>query len=227
MFTLYTLQAQVHNVNIARMEREKDSYHHGNLRDALLAQAFVLIEKAGAEGFSLREAARMVGVSANAAYRHFPDKSGLLTAVAVAGFVRLAARMEKEKRKISADGTSKSELAVARFRALGIAYVEFALQHAEVFRVMFGVSGLCCFEDQLGQVPEPTPFSLLGAGLDELVAAGVLTAKHRQGAELKAWPVVHGFASLALEGAGPFRQAASRTAALHALIDFTLRGLGA
>ncbi len=212
---------------MAGMEREKDSYHHGNLRDALLAQAFDLVEKAGAEGFSLREAARLVGVSANAAYRHFPDKSGLLTAVAAAGFVRLAARMEKEKRKVSTDGSSKASLAVARFKALGIAYVEFALQHAEVFRVMFGVSGLCCFEDQLGQVPEPTPFSLLGKALDELVAVGVLAPIQREGAELKAWPVVHGFASLALEGAGPFRQRTQRTQALNALLDFALKGLGA
>lgn len=68
------------------MVLQRDGYHHGDLRNALVASAVRLIETSGTSSFSLREAAREVGVSANAAYRHFDDKSALMTAVAAFGF---------------------------------------------------------------------------------------------------------------------------------------------
>src|SRR5512142_3557657 len=73
----------------------KGGYHHGNLRNALLAAALKLVSTRGVEGFSLREAARVVGVSAAAAYRHFEDRSALLKALAHEGLARLALRMEE------------------------------------------------------------------------------------------------------------------------------------
>jgi AcrR family transcriptional regulator len=71
------------------VKRPKPHYHHGDLRNALIEQAVKLLEETGAESFSLREAARLVGVTANAAYRHFADKSDLLTAVAEVGLSRM------------------------------------------------------------------------------------------------------------------------------------------
>jgi len=67
------------------MQRRKPRYHHGDLRNALVAQAARLVETGGAENFSLREAARLEGVSAKAAYRHFADRSDLLAAALAAG----------------------------------------------------------------------------------------------------------------------------------------------
>jgi NAD(P)-dependent dehydrogenase (short-subunit alcohol dehydrogenase family) len=75
------------------MALQRDGYHHGDLRNALVASAVRLIETSGTSSFSLREAAREVGVSANAAYRHFDDKSALMTAVAAFGFRQLATQM--------------------------------------------------------------------------------------------------------------------------------------
>jgi AcrR family transcriptional regulator len=75
------------------MALQRDGYHHGDLRNALVASAVRLIEASGTSSFSLREAAREVGVSANAAYRHFDDKSALMTAVAAFGFRQLATQM--------------------------------------------------------------------------------------------------------------------------------------
>ena len=75
------------------MPRPRAPYHHGDLRNALVAAAAQMVERDGEERFSLREAARSVGVTANAAYRHFADRSALLTAVAASGFEELSRRM--------------------------------------------------------------------------------------------------------------------------------------
>jgi AcrR family transcriptional regulator len=96
------------------------TYHHGELRDSVLAAAGKLIEKEGLGGLSVREAARRAGVSHNAPYRHFPDRDALLAALAAEGFAIL---------KKSLDGKSGREL--------GEAYIRFALAHPERFRLMF------------------------------------------------------------------------------------------
>jgi len=75
------------------MRQPREAYHCGDLRNALVASAVRPIEAGGPGAFSLREAARKVSVSANAAYRHFEDKAALLNAVAAADLSRLAQRM--------------------------------------------------------------------------------------------------------------------------------------
>src|SRR5690242_16682619 len=113
----------------------KLGYHHGDLRNALVAATLKLVAKGGVEGFSLREAARAVGVSPAAAYRHFADRSALLKAVAHEGLARLAGTMEEAV--ASAPGAPGSPArAAAELRALGVAYVEFAVANASHFRVM-------------------------------------------------------------------------------------------
>ena len=96
------------------------TYHHGDLRAAVLAAAGKLIENEGLAGLSVREAARRAGVSHNAPYRHFPDRDALLAALAADGFVALEKAL---------DGKSGREL--------GEAYVRFALAHPQRFRLMF------------------------------------------------------------------------------------------
>src|SRR5436190_24145857 len=97
------------------------TYHHGNLRPALLAGAAKILEKEGVTALSLREAARRAGVSHNAPYRHFADRDALLAALAAEGFQMLGEAMRAH------DG-----------REMGEAYVRFALAHPERFRLMFG-----------------------------------------------------------------------------------------
>ncbi|MFM9014057.1 MAG: TetR/AcrR family transcriptional regulator, partial [Gemmatimonadota bacterium] len=113
------------------MTQPRDAYHHGDLRNALVASAVRLIESSGPGAFSLREAAREVGVSANAAYRHFDDKSALMAAVAADGFARLAARMRRAMDDASTRGADGPP-PVVRFKAVGRAYVEFAADHREL-----------------------------------------------------------------------------------------------
>ena len=97
------------------------SYHHGELRPALLQTAGEMLEEEGHAQLSLREVARRAGVSHNAPYRHFPDRERLLAALAAQGFQRLGEALGSRPR-----------------REMGEAYVEFALAHPQRFRLMFG-----------------------------------------------------------------------------------------
>ncbi len=201
------------------MKPRRDVYHHGDLRNALVASAVRLIETCGPGAFSLREAAREVGVSANAAYRHFDDKSALMAAVAAEGFARLAARMRR-----SIAGASLRRAAepapISRFKAVGRAYVGFAADHPAMFRVMFGEDGAAY---RCGETV--APWTLLAQSLDALVAGGFLRPERRPGAELNVWGVVHGFACLTLEGVGPAPRRRGRAAAVESLLQFAVVGL--
>jgi AcrR family transcriptional regulator len=209
-----------------RMRLEKRRYHHGDLRSALVEEGLRLVEAGGAESFSLREAARNVGVSANAAYRHFVDRSALLAAVAAAGFARLATRMKGAMD--AAEVRSTPATAVRRFKAVGRAYVEFALGSPTLFRLMFSAAGVAGVrQGSSDPTAGPTPLALLAEALDALVAAGVLARRGRSGAELKAWAAVHGFASLVLDGARPLPQGATQALELESILDFALTGLTA
>jgi AcrR family transcriptional regulator len=183
-----------------------------------------LIETSGTASFSLREAARDVGVSANAAYRHFDDKSALMTAVAAFGFGQLATQMVGAM-AIASTGGAKESTSVARFKAVGRAYVAFAVAHPELFRLMFGACGAECRKAGPGDDSAADPWSLLGKSLDALVADGLLATDQRPGAELKVWSVVHGFASLALDGLVAMPTAEDRAAALEGLLDLAVVGL--
>jgi AcrR family transcriptional regulator len=201
------------------MEHARTGYHHGDLRAALVTAARGLLV-AGGEGFSLREAARLVGVSANAAYRHFDDKAALLTAVAADGFSRLAQEMTVavasptsasaafSQRAKSFRGLERSQTrALHRFRAVGRAYVAFARREPAVFRLMFGAEGLPRLRpsprgvaaSSSSRLPEVTPYVLLENALDELVEVGLLPPSRRSFAATHAWSVVHGYASLSLD----------------------------
>lgn len=186
--------------------------------------ACTLVEAEGVEGFSLRAVARSVGVSANATYRHFPDRSALLHAVATAGFAQLAEGMRKAQAKQRKGASASVE--VGRFKATGHAYVEFAVAHPMLFRMMFGPDGSGTVETAEAPPLELGAYATLGEALDGLVHSGLLAPPSRQGAELKAWTVVHGFASLVVSRPGRFGGVRQRRARVDALLDFAVVGLG-
>src|ERR1700722_10555526 len=116
----------------------RHSYHHGNLREALLQGAIRVIAEVGPAAFTLREVARRAGVSHNAPYRHFRDKDALLSTVAAQGFRELTAGM------IQAGARRGS--ALERLKESGLAYVTFAIRKPEHFTVMFD-SPVCDSKD--------------------------------------------------------------------------------
>ena len=107
--------------------KPRATYHHGDLRAALLSATRALLDEGGVAAVSLREAARRAGVSPAACYRHFTDKEALLTALAVQGFEEFAQALGQAFR-----GGRKS------FAEMGTAYVSFAVQRPGLFRLMFG-----------------------------------------------------------------------------------------
>ncbi len=204
--------------------RRKRLYHHGDLRNALLAAAPDLVARHGVEGFSLREAARAVGVSSAAAYRHFEDRSALLRALAHQGLAGLAQRME-EALAAMPPSPDPAERAVAGFVRLGSVYVEFAVADPARFRVMFGP--WCDLADPIAPELLPLgrdPLRLLQDALDGLVRAGAIAAATRAGAEIVAWSAVHGLASLLVEGG--LLTAGDRDGAFARVMRALLAGLG-
>jgi AcrR family transcriptional regulator len=106
------------------------SYHHGNLKEALIRAALELIAKKGPAGFTFAEAARWAGVSPAAPYRHFRDRDELLADVARRGFEQFAAALER------AWDAGKPE-PLAAFERLGKAYLEFARTEPAYYSAMF------------------------------------------------------------------------------------------
>jgi AcrR family transcriptional regulator len=204
--------------------RARSRYHHGDLRNALLDTALSLVAERGPEGFSLREAAREIGVSPAAAYRHFSDKTALLAALAADGHDRLAAEMEGAISRASAAPGTKARAVQTLVDGLAT-YVDFAVRHPSHFRVMFGpCTGVeefspACVRSGRG------PFQLLVEGLDGLVASGVLTPEQRAGTEIAAWAGAHGLASLLVEGALPLSPR-ERADALRTVTRSFLLGAG-
>lgn len=110
---------------------KKRAYHHGDLARSLVTAALELIARRGPESLTLREVTAAVGVSHGAAYRHFADKEALLAAVAEEGYRGLAQRLASAV-------NAANVLPNTRIRALGAAYVEFAMARPAHYRVMWG-----------------------------------------------------------------------------------------
>src|SRR4051812_38767389 len=111
------------------------TYHHGDLRNAFVRAALGLVSTHGVHAFSLREAAREIGVSPSAAYRHFTDKEALLDAVACDGTTRMAAEMRLAGEAARA-GREGARATLAELWAYADAVLEFAVRHPAHWRVM-------------------------------------------------------------------------------------------
>jgi len=201
-------------------------YHHGNLGAALVGAGMELAREGGPDAVVVREASRRVGVSHNAAYRHFPDRDGLLKAVCAECMSELARRMERRIAEVDPDDPS-AEAARRRLGATGTAYVEFALTEPGLFRTAFAVPrgpgylepGEGVGDTGLG------PYELLNAQLDALVAAGGLPEERRPYADIAAWSAVHGIATLMLDGPLRALPEEDRAPAVQRLLETIDRGL--
>ncbi len=179
----------------------RSTYHHGDLRRALLEAGTDLAREGGPDKVVLREATRRVGVSANAAYRHFADRDALLDEVVSIAQSRAADVISATVDAVPS-GMPSGDRARARFRAVGLGYLRFAVDEPGLFRTAFAVPvdlRRAASPDAAGAAGR-TPFQLLSDTLDDMAEAGVLPATERPGAELLAWSAVHGLAMLALEG---------------------------
>jgi AcrR family transcriptional regulator len=193
--------------------RSRPPYHHGNLHAALLEAASRLVAEVGPAGFTLREVARRAGVSHNAPYRHFRDKSELLATMATQGFQELTQAMLA--------AAEQQPTSLERLKHSGLAYVAFALRRPEHFSVMFDApiaeleypecanAGHECFRT-LVRFVEACQRDGKFPGEDPLLRA------------LGAWSLVHGIAKLAIAGRLPLASDADALRFVALAIDRSL-----
>lgn len=210
------------------MAKNSGPYHHGDLRSALIDTGLTLARTGGVGALGLREVTRLVGVTPNAAYRHFADQRALVVAVAQQVQDRLAGAM-LETTRASTNDAGPAERALAHLRAVGLGYIHFAVSEPGWFELAF------LTHDEPGDsAPSvtvegcvPPPYQLLLDALDEMFRAGVLTADQRSNAEWPCWSAVHGFADLATRGPLQAQGRATIDALAAQVVDTVVRGIRA
>lgn len=191
----------------------RDGYHHGDLRRALLDAARELVAERGVEGLTLRATARRAGVSHAAPYHHFADLHDLVAALAVEGLTRL----RDEQREVAA----RPGTAVERIRALGVAYVRFALDDPFLFRLMWrpelrGDAGPTAVDEAGAESYAP-----LVTAIADGQTSGELVDGDAAGLALGAWSAVHGLAVLLVDG--PLRRQVDAWDDAAPLVDAVIR----
>lgn len=167
-----------------KTSKPRSTYHHGDLKAALLVAARSLLDEGGVPAVSLREVARRAGVTPAACYRHFADKDALLVALAVQGFGEFAEVMK------AAFASPEEPMA-----DMGVAYVQFAVERPGLFRLMFGpaVADRSRSPELLDVIARAT----------QLFYGGMQTRKDVKPedpvAALRAWATMHGLATLAID----------------------------
>ncbi|MEU4647963.1 TetR/AcrR family transcriptional regulator [Nocardia fluminea] len=161
------------------------AYHHGDLAAALVQAGLELTRSGGPDALTIREVTRRVGVTPNAAYRHFPDRRALLRAVSAAIESRMAEGMERSPAAPRAS-----------LRTVGLGYIGFALLEPGWFAVAFFGAG----DTSPESVVDSPAYLALAEALDMMVHIGDLDPAARAGATWSCWSTVHGFAELALRG---------------------------
>ena len=167
-----------------------DSYHHGNLRRALIEAALAALDRDGPAALSLRGLARTVGVSATAVYRHFANKDDLLAAIATEGFEGLSAEMrDRLTREPEADRLRRLEI-------LGEGYVGYAVSHPGHYRLMFGKRMVERAAYPNLQQAAAHSYGMLEQAVADAVHAGDLPDQPVPLLSTLAWSLVHGLSTL-------------------------------
>jgi AcrR family transcriptional regulator len=204
-----------------RKAKQPTSYHHGDLRRQLIAAAERIIVERGVDGFTLREAARRVGVSPAAPSHHFKDAKGLLTEVALLGFRDFGEALAAADRRGGEDP-------MRRLTEQGTAYVRFALKYPARFQLMFrtdkhdhGNAEFVRVSQESFRILKDAIRAATGASPDrELSPDG-------QGLLMAVWSMVHGYCHLAFGGelSNPERGGGDTEVILETLLPLMLKHL--
>jgi AcrR family transcriptional regulator len=197
---------------------DKSSYHHGDLRRALVDAARDLVRESGPQVLSLREVARRAGVSQTAPYRHFADRRALVAAVATEGFRDLNTRILK--------AVHTAENGKQALRVVAEQYVAFAVDRESEYRLMFG-SELAHSDDlaELGQASRAV-FDLLRSGISELKEQSLIADRSVDDVAVTCWATMHGLVMLVLDGQVPGGDGKRNAIALvHASTEILMHGM--
>ncbi len=171
-------------------EKKTDSYHHGDLRNALILAAAELIRESGSADFAMVDAARRAGVSSAAPYRHFKDKDALLEAVCQLGFLGLAIET----------GTIKAQQEVGSREAiiaLGKCYVGYVTSRPQFYDLMWGDHGVRSLEADQSEM-QVSGFYIFVETVQQWCDAEGLKGKDPLELAVKLWCMAHGLAGLTM-----------------------------
>jgi len=172
--------------------KPKGQWHHGDLRSSLIAWGTYILDREGTTGMSMRDAAKLAGVSHGAPAHHFGDRNGLLAAIAAQGFRDLL-KLRLARLELSDPNDRR-----ARLRAVMLGYVEFALTYPARFHLMFGPE-----IERREQYPELVEASAASAQLLRSVVAPFVSANSKglrseEALAFAVWSATHGLATLAI-----------------------------
>jgi AcrR family transcriptional regulator len=207
---------------VTQEKLRRDTYHHGDLANALTVAATELARHGGPEAVVLREAARQVGVSATAAYRHFAGHGDLIHEVKERCQSALVGQMRTELARVAPSDDPK-EVAVRRLRALGQGYLAFALAEPGLFRTAF--SSPDSPREKLMEKFSAPAYELLSEVLDELDELGMIDPARRPFCETAAWSTTHGLAELLVDGPLAGMPDADRKPVIKATLDTIIDGI--
>jgi AcrR family transcriptional regulator len=177
----------------------KKRYHHGALRQAIVEEAFRVLEKEGLEALSLRGLAASAGVSKTAPYRHFADKHELLVTLAAEGFAALADLLEASLAKVADESPGD---ATAGARALSRAYLQFALSRPALYRLMFSRLGFSLHSEKC-RINSERALGCLIQAVRRAQARGWRSDQDGNALVLSLWAEVHGWAGLLIDDLVP------------------------
>ena len=170
------------------MDGVKQAYHHKDLRNALVDEAIAMLADGGTSNVTLRELARRLGVTHTAPYAHFADKTALLEVVADAGFERLYQTL--------AAARDEATDPVSAFDAMGLAYVKFARENPNWYRLMFADPELACDPDVEWSEEGDRAFGVL---VEAINAFGPPPGLDPRDFATAIWAFVHGVAMLEID----------------------------
>jgi AcrR family transcriptional regulator len=180
-------------------EKRSETYHHGNLREAIMESSLELIAANGVRALTLREIGARLGVSRTAPYRHFADKAALLAALGTVGFKQFGDALEEARRHASGSFFEQLD-------AMGFAYVRFAAEHRAHFEVMFGSGGEGLQLDSEGSKVADRAFGILADTIRDGQNAGEFVDGDPVDIARMVWSLVHGISLLGFgSGANPDR----------------------
>ena len=172
---------------------ERASYHHGDLRNALVQAGLERLERDGADGLSLRAIAADVGVSHAAPAHHFGTLSGLRTALATIGFARFGAGMRAARERAGPEPE-------AQMRAVGVSYIAVAESSPALFRLMFTAALLDWSDGSLQTAATAAREELIEICRPAADRLGIVNPILRGALERLVWSSVHGYAHLSVSG---------------------------
>ncbi len=176
-------------------EKKTSPYHHGNLKEELLQTALEMIDTDGLDSITLRDLTQRLGTSRTAVYRHFASKEALILGVIEKGYEHLNLLFTP----IFEDRTHS---VAERFGAMGRAYLDFAIEHPNLYRLLFGEmyrkerEEICDYKDE---TQATGLYALIGL-LSEAQEEGIIAQVNPLIQAAMVWASIHGLASLLIDG---------------------------